>query len=96
MAQPARPYPTPDSKSPCQGLSESVVGFSGGAHFTRLDSGEQCDVLDVRQVRQHFSQSEGRILGVQSILQSKLNYGSNHMRLEEEFGSKVIKNKQSF
>ena len=44
MAQPARPYPTPDSKSPCQGLSESVVGFSGGAHFTRLDSGEQCPV----------------------------------------------------
>ena len=42
VAQPARPYPTPDSESTCQGLSESVVGFSGGAFFTRLDSGEQC------------------------------------------------------
>ena len=41
MAQLARPYPTPDSKSPCQGLSEFVVSFSGTFHFTRLDSGEQ-------------------------------------------------------
>ena len=44
MAQPARPYPTPDSESTCHGLSESVVGFSGILHFTRLDSGEQCTV----------------------------------------------------
>ena len=35
------PYPTPDSKSPCKGLSESVVGFYVTFHFTRLDSGEQ-------------------------------------------------------
>ena len=41
VAQLLRPYPTPDSKSPCQVLSESVGGFSGTFHFTRLDSGEQ-------------------------------------------------------
>ena len=46
MAQLVTPYPTLDSKSPCQGLSESVVGFSGTFHFTRLDSGEQW-VVDV-------------------------------------------------
>ena len=46
MAKLARPYPSPDSKSPCQGLSESVVGFSGTFHFTRLDSGEQWYVVN--------------------------------------------------
>ena len=44
VAQLPTPYPTPNSKSPYQGLSESVVGFSGTFHFTRLDSGEQCVV----------------------------------------------------
>ena len=41
VAQLPTPYPIPDSKSPYQGLSESVVAFSGTFHFTRLDSGEQ-------------------------------------------------------
>ena len=39
-----RPNPTPDSKSPCKGLSEFVVGLSGTSFFTRLDSGEQWNV----------------------------------------------------
>ena len=43
MALLPRPNPTPDSKSPCKGLSEFVVGLSGTYFFTRLDSGEQCD-----------------------------------------------------
>ena len=30
-------------KSPCLEDSESVIDFSGGLHFTRLDSGEQCN-----------------------------------------------------
>ena len=45
VAQLPTPYPIPDSKSPYQGLSESVVAFSGTFHFTRLDSGEQCTAL---------------------------------------------------
>ena len=46
VAQPARANPTLDSNSPWQELSESVIGFSGGAHFTRLDSGEQCYIYN--------------------------------------------------
>ena len=33
VAELARPHPTPDSKFPCQGLSESVVSFSGTFYF---------------------------------------------------------------
>ena len=38
----ARPILKPFLKSPCQELSENVVGSSGSLIFTRLDSGEQC------------------------------------------------------
>ena len=42
MAQLVRPNPIPNSESTFQGLLETVVGFSGGLYFTRLDSGDQC------------------------------------------------------
>ena len=43
----ARPILKSFLKFPCQELSEYVVGSSGGLHFTRLDSGEQCSIIKV-------------------------------------------------
>ena len=43
----ARPILKSFLKFPCQELSEYVVGSSGGLHFTRLDSGEQCLIIPV-------------------------------------------------
>ena len=40
----ARTNPKLFLKSPCQELSESMIEVSGGAFFTRLDSGEQWGV----------------------------------------------------
>ena len=44
VAQPARANPTLDSKSPCHGLSESVVKVSGTSKFARLDYREQWNI----------------------------------------------------